>query len=118
MSLRGYQQVPYPLGTPEWESFKNYAKAYYKEAIEIAIKTVVKEASPIPKGRWSSPPFTRIFELILDKTASPLVFLWEKWQLMGLDMRQPYATPEYKAEIERIRKETESVKKKAETITN
>jgi len=38
MSLKGYRDVPYPLGTPEWASFKNYVVAYFKEAIEIAKK--------------------------------------------------------------------------------
>ena len=35
---RGYQNVPYPLGTPEWESFKNYARIYYRETFELTAK--------------------------------------------------------------------------------
>jgi len=101
MSLRGYQSVPYPLGTEEWNSFKNYVVAYYKEAVSIAAE--------VAKG------YEPVYKAVLNVTLSPLVFLWEKWQIMSLDMKMKYATPEYKAELERIKTESQKIKEKAGT---
>jgi len=98
---KAYREVPYPLGTAEWESFKNYAVAYYKEAIGIASYLSSKHQGS-----------TEVFRSILNATLSPLVFLWEKWQLMTSEARLPYATPEYTAELEeRIKRAKETTEK-------
>jgi len=39
-------------------------------------------------------------EIILEKIASPLIYLWEKWQLLTAEEKLPYATPEYKKVLE------------------
>jgi hypothetical protein len=83
---RGYREVPYPLGTEEWKSFLNYAKEYYKCAIDLA--SDVSSRHEIT------------YRAILSATVSPLVYLWEKWQLMSMEARLPYATPKYKKELE------------------
>jgi len=109
MSLKGYRDVPYPLNSPEWASFKNFAVAYYQEAIEIA-KKVMQEAGASPLSPYSTVSADTMFRFVLDKTLSPLVYLWEKWQLMSLDDKLKYATPEYKKELETIKAETQKVK--------
>jgi len=102
LSLRGYQNVPYPLNTPQWESFKNYAIAYYQEAAEIARST----AQNLSIERET------IFRAVLMATVSPLVYLWEKWQLMTSEARLPYATDEYRKELEaNIKKAKETTEK-------
>jgi len=108
MSLKGCRDVPYPLGTPEWASFKNYVVAYFKEAIEIAKKVAQETTST---GPWA-PQTPRLFDYVFDKAASPLVYLWEKWQLMSIDDKLKYATPEYAKELERIKAESQKVKDK------
>jgi len=102
---KAYREVPYPLNSPEWESFKNYAKAYYREAMQIAA-----DASGGPYQH------EKIYMAILNATLSPLVFLWEKWQLMTSEARLPYATPEYKAKLEENIKAAEEARKKAEQM--
>lgn len=87
---RAYQIVPYPLGTPEWESFKKFAVAYYTDAMQIAA-----DASG---GLLQN---EKIYMAVLQATLSPLVFLWEKWQLMTSEAKLPYATPEYKTVLEK-----------------
>ena len=39
--MRGYQKVPYPLGTPEWESFLRFAEKHYNEAVRIAVNVTL-----------------------------------------------------------------------------
>jgi len=101
---KGYS-VPYPLGTPEWESFKNYVKAYYKECMQIAADASGGGLTPNEK----------IHMAILQATLSPLVYLWEKWQLMSIDEKLKYSTPEYKVELKRVKDEAQKVKEKAGT---
>jgi len=96
---KGYS-IPYPLGTEEWKSFRNYAQTYYKEAIEIA-----KECTQDPES----------YRTLLNATISPLVYLFEKWQLMSIEDKLKYATPEYKAELERMKAEAQQVKERAGT---
>jgi len=103
MSLRGYRDRPYPLGTPEWESFQNFATAYYKDVIKIAGEVSGKLSPPFGEKLWIE---------ILRVVLSPLVYLWEKWQLMSLDDKLKYAAPEYKKELEKIKAESQKVKDK------
>jgi len=103
MSLsRGYQKRPYPYKTEEWESFKNYAMQHYKDAIEIAYLVAQDVKRSLDPTILTNPDY--LFLKILDKTASPLVFIWEQWQLTSLKERLPYATENYKKQLkQRIR---------------
>jgi len=93
--LRGYQKVPYPLGTPEWESFKNFAVQHYKEAIQIAFRASITDDPDIKaEQKW-------VFFELLRIVSSPLVYLWEQWQLLTPSARLPYATPEYRQVLEK-----------------
>ena len=83
---RAYQKVPYPLGTEEWKSFVNFARAFYREAVEIAKASSVDVES---------------YRALLNATVSPLIYVWEQWQLMGSEKRLPYATEEYRKVLER-----------------
>jgi len=110
MSLKGYRDRPYPIDTPEWESFKQFAITYYKEAIEIT-KKVTQEAGNI-SGPWAPTSADTIFRFVLDKTLSPLVYLWEKWQLMSLDDKLKYATLAFAKELQKFQAESQKVKDK------
>jgi len=108
---RGYQNVPYPLGTPEWESFKNYAKAYYKDAVHM-----VADMEPLLlEKKITTGLLETSIKTILSAVISPLVFLWEKWQIMSLDNKLKYATPEYKEQLEKVKAEAQKVKEQAGT---
>ena len=96
--MRGYQKVPYPLGSEEWESFKNFAVRQYKEGVELAVRTF----------EWLHVDFKlepqeqiEVLKAVLDKALSPLVYLWEQWQLLTPPARLPYATPEYRQVLEK-----------------
>jgi len=104
---RWREKVPYPLGTEEWESFKNFAVEHYKNAIEIAKKSV--EATDINFD-------IRVFIEILSKTASPLVYLWEQWQLLNAEQRSKYATPSYLLKLKSIMKEVSDIKASAKKV--
>lgn len=100
MSLRGYRDVPYPLGSEEWRSFLNYASAYYKQAIHLTHEIAGNDAD------------NPVFRAILTAVSSPLVYLWEKWQLMSIDEKLKYATPDYQKQLEKIKTESQKVKDK------
>jgi len=108
MSVRGYQDVPYPLGTPEWKSFKKYAKACYKDGKDLAEEVASPHGLTILKDDAT-------FRIVLTAVTSPLVFLWQKWQIMSLDAKMKYATPKYKVELEKIKAEAQKIKEKAGT---
>ena len=107
--MRGYQKVPYPLGTPEWESFKNFAIKQYKEAIQIAFRASITDDPDIKaEQKW-------VFFELLRIVSSPLVYLWEQWQLLTPSARLPYATKEYREILE---KQIEEAKQIAEQVTS
>ncbi len=113
---RGLEKVPYPLGSEEWKSFINYAKAYYKEAIKLAIETF-KESEvkiDVPSENAAMEMAARAFQTLLTSLMSPLAYLWEKWQLMTSEQRMPYATPEYKKVLEQRIEEVKKQMEKAE----
>jgi hypothetical protein len=91
---KGYQKIPYPLGTEEWKSFLNFAKAFYREAVEIAKASSVDMES---------------YRALLNATVSPLVYVWEQWQIMPSDKKLAYATEEYKKTLEKIMQEAKKV---------
>jgi len=94
-----YQHVPYPLGTPEWASFKNYAREYYKDVILLAREVQSTDETA--------------YRAMLNAVMSPLVFLWEKWQLMTSEAKLPYATPEYKLILEDNIKKAKEITERA-----
>jgi len=107
--MRGYQKVPYPLGTSEWESFKNFAVQHYKEAIQIAFRASITEDPDIKaEQKW-------VFFELLRIVSSPLVYLWEQWQLLTPSARLPYATKEYREILE---KQIEEAKQIAKELTS
>jgi len=107
--MRGFQKVPYPLGTPEWESFKNFAIKQYKEAIQIAFRASITDDPDIKaEQKW-------VFFELLKIVSSPLVYLWEQWQLLTPSKRLPYATKEYREVLE---KQIEEAKQIAEQVTS
>ena len=91
---RAYQKVPYPLGTEEWKSFVNFARAVYREAVQIAKDSCLDVES---------------YRALLNATVSPLVYVWEQWQLMTAEKKMPYATEEYKKRLERTMEESRKV---------
>jgi hypothetical protein len=91
---RAYQKIPYPLGTEEWKSFLNFAKTYYKEAVQIAKECCIDLES---------------YRALLSATISPLVYIWEQWQIMTSDKKLPYATEEYKKFLEKIVQESQKI---------
>jgi len=91
---KAYQKTPYPLGTEEWKSFVNFAKAFYREAVEIAKASSVDVES---------------YRALLNATVSPLVYVWEQWQLMPSEKKMQYATGEYKKTLEKIMEEAKKV---------
>jgi hypothetical protein len=91
------------MGTPEWDSFKNYVKAYYQECMKIAADV---------SGGFDQNE--RIYMAVFNATLSPLVFLWEKWQLMKSEQRLPYATPEYATILKKQMSQVEETVKRAE----
>jgi len=95
--------VPYPLGTPQWTSFKNFAIEYYKEAYVIARDSAIQ----------LSMDRAEVFRYVLQATISPLVYLWEKWQLMTSEARLPYATDEYRKELEANIKKAKEITEKS-----
>jgi hypothetical protein len=99
---KGLSAVPYPIGSPEWQSFLNYVKVYYKEVIHLTHEIAGEDAD--------SP----IFRAVLNSLSSPLVFLWEKWQLMSSEQRLAYATPEYVTILKRQMGQVEETVKRAE----
>ena len=110
--MRGYQKVPYPLGTPEWESFKNFAVKQYREAVEIAVR-VKKEMDGFKQLKAIDKDCA--FLELLKTVSSPLVYLWEQWQLLTPSKRLPYATKEYREILE---KQIEEAKQIAEQVTS
>lgn len=104
--LRAYQNVPYPLGTPEWESFKNYAVAYYEEATFLVAELLVDMREECTKRKigLTAPFVDAVVRNLLNVVIAPLVFLWEQWQLMSLDDKMKYATPKYETQLGRVKR--------------
>jgi hypothetical protein len=100
---RGLQKRPKPIGTAEWESFKKFAVAHYKDAIAIANESL--HGLGVERGMHT-------FLAILDKTASPLIYIWEEWQLLSNEQKLPYATPEYREFLEKAIAEAKKVAEK------
>ncbi|HID17377.1 TPA: hypothetical protein EYP26_03695 [Candidatus Bathyarchaeota archaeon] len=98
MSAHG-KEFKKPLGSPEWESFKNFAVASYKEAVEIAQRSTINPAEQL---------------VILEKAASPLVYLWREWAMMSLEEKLVYATEEYRRELEGLIEERDEALRRAE----
>jgi len=110
--LRGYQKVPYPLGTPEWESFLKFAEKHYNEAVRIAVNVTLANCGA---GSTTTQLGQVVLRELLNKTCSPLVYLWEQWQLLTPSARLPYATEEYRKELE---KQIAEAKQIAEQLTS
>ena len=96
--MRGYQKVPYPLGTPEWESFKRFAYQQYKDGLDIAICVYAWLRQDM---RLEPDDQIEAFKIVADKALSPLIYLWEQWQLLTPSARLPYATAEYRQVLEK-----------------
>jgi hypothetical protein len=96
---RGFEKVPYPLGSEEWKSFLNYAKAYYKEAVQLAKECSIDEPS---------------YRALLSATVSPLVYVWEGWQLLTFEKQMSYATEEYRKVLEERRRQVEQQMQKVQ----
>jgi len=108
---RGLQKNPKPLGTEEWQSFLNFAKAHYISAVDLATGVVVEKCGSMSTitelGKI-------ILQALLDKTCSPLVYIWEEWQILKPQEKLKYATPEYRAFLEKALAESEKVKEQIE----
>jgi hypothetical protein len=96
---RGFEKVPYPLGSEEWKSFLNFAKIYYKEAVQIAKESCIDQES---------------YRALLSATVSPLIYLWEQWQLLTSEKQMSYATEEYRKVLEERRRQVEQQMQKVE----
>ncbi|RLE49187.1 MAG: hypothetical protein DRJ18_00120 [Candidatus Methanomethylicota archaeon] len=110
--MRGYQKVPYPLDTPEWESFLKFAEKHYNEAVRIAVNVTLANCGA---GSTTTQLGQVVLRELLNKTCSPLVYLWEQWQLLTPSARLPYATKEYREILE---KQIEEAKQIAKQVTS
>jgi len=89
------RKTPPPYGTEEWESFKNYAVHHYTQAIQISLRATQQTAKDL--AGTIEPSY--LFLKLLEKTASPLIYIWENWQILLVDQRLPFATPKYKKHL-------------------
>lgn len=108
---RGLQKRPKPIGTEEWKSFLNFAKLHYKNAVELSVNVVVEKCGPMSS-------ITELGKILLssllDKTCSPLVYIWEEWQLLKPQDKLKYATEEYRKFLEKTLAESGKVKEQIE----
>ncbi len=72
------------MNDKEWEAFSQFAIDHYREAARIAM--AVRDAQRIPFGA-AEDYNVALFTGVLDKTASPLVYLKDAWR----DSRQKNA---------------------------
>jgi hypothetical protein len=113
-SSKSFSHVPYPIGTEEWKSFLNYAKAYYKEVYKVAVDLLDVELGINAQitGESAKELAYRYFQSILNAVMSPLVYLWEKWQLMTPEQKMTYATEDYKKQLQNIIAERDTTMQK------
>jgi len=99
------QKIPYKFFSEEWKSFLNYAREHYIEAVVLSLETVKSALSPEEFRQYGD----IAFKVLLDKTASPLVYIWESWQLLTSEDKLPYATPKYRKTLEQIIQKSKEV---------
>lgn len=97
---------------PWWEDvgFRAYAIAHYREAVKLAI--AVRDAEKIPLGEAESYNIA-MFAGILDKVASPLVYLKKDYDNLSLELKEKW-NPSLKGATEKAAALAEQAKKALE----
>jgi hypothetical protein len=93
--------VPWDEDTPNAKGFWNYVEEYYRECLSLANKIV------FPK-KYDSPVHWKAMLAVFDKLASPLVYLWEAWEVLP-----PEKKAKYNPELAKIHEESVKLAEKA-----
>ena len=91
--------VPWDEDTPDSRGFWNYVQNHYERCIEKSWE-IAKKHGGSEQEIWS------IANVILDKLASPLVYLYEAWTIMAPEKKAKYS-PELAKIHERVKKEVD-----------
>jgi len=76
--------VPWGKDTPDAKGFFEYAKKHYHDCLKFADDII----PGIPTERETT---VRVKLLILDKIASPLVYLYESWEVLSPEEKAKYS---------------------------
>jgi len=88
--------IPYDWDTPDMKGFMEYAKTYYRKIWSIASE--LARTVPSPEGQ-------RDFRFLLFQVmATPLVYLYEQWTTMPMDLKKKFMPPEDVKKIEEMGK--------------
>ena len=93
--------VPWSKETPDAKGFFNYAKEHYETCIQLALEIAIKCGA-------SRIGVNLIVRMVFDKLASPLVYLYEAWEVLN-----PEEKAKYSLEMAKIHEES---KKLAEEV--
>jgi hypothetical protein len=93
--------VPWDEDTPDAKGFWNYVRDHYSRCITLACE--------IAKEHWlgSDLRYETIFKAVFDKLASPLVYLYEAWNVMN-----PEKKAKYSPEMQKIHEESRKLAEK------
>jgi len=75
--------VPWGKDTPDARGFFAYAKQHYLNAEKLAFSIAFEKA-------WAEPQFWNLVIAIFDKIASPLVYLYESWEVLSPEEKAKY----------------------------
>jgi len=93
--------VPWDENTPDAKGFWEYVRSHYERCIETSW-IIAKNHGDSREEIWS------IANVILDKLASPLVYLWEAWTVLP-----PEQKAKYNPELAKIHEESVKMAEKA-----
>jgi len=98
-----------PINEDEFESFLNYVKTHYSRMVKLALE-IYNELPPEKPYRHP-----RTLATILEKLLSPVVYLYDKFDILPVEEKIKYATKNYKEKLEKLKQEAEQ---KAKQIFN
>jgi len=93
--------VPWGKDTPDARGFFNYAKEHYERAFHFAFDLANKLGA-------TRVGFNLATELVFDKVASPLVYLYEAWEVLA-----PEEKAKYDPELAKIHEQSKKLAEEA-----
>jgi len=93
--------VPWDEDTPDARGFWEYAKQHYLRCFNLALEIAEKVGT-------TKTGFNLGVQLVFDKLASPLVYLYEAWSVLPPEKKATYS-----AELAKIHEESKKLAEKA-----
>jgi len=100
---------PLTEDTPDAEGFLNYAKEHYQKAMELSAQLANNFAERVAGEEHENPILRALLAgEIFQKVAKPLVYLYESWNALPVDVRAKYSP-----RLRRAREEARSMVEEA-----